>query len=391
VPAATHVALPACGVLLSRTLKPTLSVLEQINRAVAPGPERKTTRYASSPVAPRPGTRVLEYRGRSPYTRDALGPSGCRKVPDGGADRRAPSCARDRHPPVADGAERSARNPVSSGRSGRVGDPGHPARCRAPWAAGILFLDEITSAPPAVSAAAYQLILDRRLGEYRVPDRWAIFAAGNRQGDRGVTYSMPAPFGQPLLALRGRHPSGRLGRLGLCAGDRRAGDRLPALPPGAAVRFRSGAQSGRIPVAALLGVRASLSQEVRGHPRAAAGHLAGVCRAGRGDRGRRPSSTAWIRCPIWMPSWRARRCRSRARSTFSMRSPPPWWGERSGRRGTQDKGRVIGNILAYAGRFPQREMGVMLVSDLHRAVGNSLFEVPAFADWAAGRRGCDAL
>ena len=32
------------------------------------------------------------------------------------------------------------------------------------WPAGILFLDEITSAPPAVSAAAYQLILDRKLG-----------------------------------------------------------------------------------------------------------------------------------------------------------------------------------------------------------------------------------
>ena len=59
---------------------------------------------------------------------------------------------------------------------------------------GILFLDEITSAPPSVSAAAYQLILDRRLGEYRIPDGWAIFAAGNRQGDRGVTYTMPAPL-----------------------------------------------------------------------------------------------------------------------------------------------------------------------------------------------------
>jgi MoxR-like ATPase len=61
-------------------------------------------------------------------------------------------------------------------------------------AAGILFIDEITSAPPSVSAAAYQLILDRRLGEYRVPEHWAIVAAGNRQGDRGVTYSMPAPL-----------------------------------------------------------------------------------------------------------------------------------------------------------------------------------------------------
>src|SRR5690606_7736890 len=60
--------------------------------------------------------------------------------------------------------------------------------------AGILFLDEITSAPPSVSAAAYQLILDRRLGAYQVPEGWAIFAAGNRQGDRGVTYIMPAPL-----------------------------------------------------------------------------------------------------------------------------------------------------------------------------------------------------
>ncbi|MEZ5447510.1 MAG: hypothetical protein R3E89_00195 [Thiolinea sp.] len=59
---------------------------------------------------------------------------------------------------------------------------------------GILFLDEITSAVPSVSAAAYQLILDRRLGDYWVPQGWAIFAAGNRQGDRGVTYTMPAPL-----------------------------------------------------------------------------------------------------------------------------------------------------------------------------------------------------
>lgn len=59
---------------------------------------------------------------------------------------------------------------------------------------GILFLDEITSAPPSVSAAAYQLILDRKLGAYQIPNGWAIFAAGNRQGDRGVTYTMPAPL-----------------------------------------------------------------------------------------------------------------------------------------------------------------------------------------------------
>jgi len=59
---------------------------------------------------------------------------------------------------------------------------------------GILFLDELNSAPPSVQASAYQLILDRRVGEYVLPDGWAIVAAGNREGDRGLTYRMPSPL-----------------------------------------------------------------------------------------------------------------------------------------------------------------------------------------------------
>jgi hypothetical protein len=43
---------------------------------------------------------------------------------------------------------------------------------------------------------------------------------------------------------------------------------------------------------------------------------------------------------------------------------------------------ILGNILEYANVFKQREMGVMLVSDLHRAVGAELFAVPQFAGWA---------
>ncbi len=59
---------------------------------------------------------------------------------------------------------------------------------------GILFLDELNSAPPSVQASAYQLILDRKVGEYELPNGWAIVAAGNREGDRGVTYRMPSPL-----------------------------------------------------------------------------------------------------------------------------------------------------------------------------------------------------
>jgi len=59
---------------------------------------------------------------------------------------------------------------------------------------GILFLDELNTAAPSVQASAYQLILDRRVGEYELPEGWAIVAAGNRENDRGVVYRMPLPL-----------------------------------------------------------------------------------------------------------------------------------------------------------------------------------------------------
>ena len=65
----------------------------------------------------------------------------------------------------------------------------------------ILFLDEMNSAPPAVQAAAYQLILNRRVGTYRLPDNVYIVAAGNREADKGVTYRMPAPLANRFIHL----------------------------------------------------------------------------------------------------------------------------------------------------------------------------------------------
>ena len=55
---------------------------------------------------------------------------------------------------------------------------------------GVLFLDEINAAPPLVQAGLYQLVLDRRVGEYVLPKGWWIVAAGNRQQDRAVTFRM---------------------------------------------------------------------------------------------------------------------------------------------------------------------------------------------------------
>jgi hypothetical protein len=59
---------------------------------------------------------------------------------------------------------------------------------------GILFLDELNAAPAMVQAGCYQLVLDRKLGEYTLPDGWVIVAAGNRDGDRAVTSRMPTPL-----------------------------------------------------------------------------------------------------------------------------------------------------------------------------------------------------
>ena len=66
---------------------------------------------------------------------------------------------------------------------------------------GILFLDELNAAPPLVQAACYQLVLDRRLGEYRLPDGWSIVSAGNRETDRAVTHRMPSALANRFVHL----------------------------------------------------------------------------------------------------------------------------------------------------------------------------------------------
>ena len=68
----------------------------------------------------------------------------------------------------------------------------------------VLFLDEMNSAAPSVQAAGYQLILNRRIGKYRLPDNVVIVAAGNRESDKGVTYRMPAPLANRFLHLEMR-------------------------------------------------------------------------------------------------------------------------------------------------------------------------------------------
>ena len=69
----------------------------------------------------------------------------------------------------------------------------------------ILFLDEMNSAAPSVQAAAYQLVLNRKVGTYSLPDNVVIVAAGNRESDKGVTYRMPAPLSNRFIHLEMTH------------------------------------------------------------------------------------------------------------------------------------------------------------------------------------------
>lgn len=58
---------------------------------------------------------------------------------------------------------------------------------RDPNSRGIILFDELTAADRTLQVAAYEFILDRRLGDlYQVPAGWYICAAGNRAQDRAV-------------------------------------------------------------------------------------------------------------------------------------------------------------------------------------------------------------
>lgn len=67
-----------------------------------------------------------------------------------------------------------------------------------------LFLDEMNSAAPAVQAASYQLVLNRRIGKYKLPDNVVVIAAGNRESDKGVTYRMPTPLANRFVHIEMR-------------------------------------------------------------------------------------------------------------------------------------------------------------------------------------------
>jgi len=246
---------------------------------------------------------------------------------------------------------------------------------------GILFLDEITSAVPSVSAAAYQLILDRRLGDYRVPDGWAIFSAGNRQGDRGVTYTMPAP-----LANRFSHYDIEINLDDWAAWAYRQHidqriigflryrpellfDFDPALNPMAFPSPRSWEFAHRA-----LAKFADLPQLLSGALQACVGQAAGIeLHAFVQSLDKLPDLDAILAGEQISPP-------KEIDLQYALASALV--GRAIAAQDSENSKQVTGRILDYAGTFRHKEMGVMLVSDMLRAIGDEIFSVPEFTAWA---------
>jgi hypothetical protein len=65
----------------------------------------------------------------------------------------------------------------------------------------MILLDELTSAPKAVQAAAYKLILDRQVGQHKLHDNVVICAAGNLATDNAVVHKMSTALRSRMLHL----------------------------------------------------------------------------------------------------------------------------------------------------------------------------------------------
>lgn len=248
---------------------------------------------------------------------------------------------------------------------------------------GILFLDEITSAAPTVSAAAYQLILDRRLGAYRIPDGWAIFAAGNRQGDRGVTFAMPSP-----LANRFSHfeVDTHLDDWVAWAYANGIDERVIAF-----LRFRPELLFDFDPAHNPVAFPSPRSWEfahralhkfhdhtdlLRGALQACVGPAAGIeLQAFVDNLDNLPDIDAII-------NGQGDQVAVPREIDLQYAVASALVGRAIRAQKTANEMDIYGRILDYAARFPQREMGVMLVSDMQRAIGRKVFAVPQFANWA---------
>ncbi|MGW4668718.1 AAA family ATPase [Streptosporangium sandarakinum] len=70
---------------------------------------------------------------------------------------------------------------------------------------GLLFLDELSTAPPAVQAALLRLVLERRVGALRLPAGVRIVAAANPRSSAADGWELSPPLANRFVHLQWRH------------------------------------------------------------------------------------------------------------------------------------------------------------------------------------------
>ncbi len=66
---------------------------------------------------------------------------------------------------------------------------------------GVLVLDDLPAATPAMSVAARQLVLERRVHDHRISDNILIMVTGNRREDKSAASTLPAHFRNSILLM----------------------------------------------------------------------------------------------------------------------------------------------------------------------------------------------
>ncbi len=246
---------------------------------------------------------------------------------------------------------------------------------------GVLFLDEITSAVPTVTAAAYQLILDRRLGEYRVPEGWLIFAAGNRHGDRGVTYAMPAPLANRFVHYEIEADVDDWVAWAFETGIDARLIGFVRFRPDLLFQFDPERQSAAFPSPRTWAYADGALRKFKDLPDLLRESIKGSVGANAAA-----AFGAYLRHLDVLPD----PAMALAGGTIAVLNSVELeyafatsLAQHIVRLGVLERRSVLGRALNLARNFKHREIGVMLVTDLHRIIGQPFYDVPEFVEWAA--------
>lgn len=238
--------------------------------------------------------------------------------------------------------------------------------------AGILFLDELNAAPPLVQAACYQLVLDRKLGEYSLPADWRIVAAGNRETDRAVTSRMPSALANRFIHISVDTDLQDWVSWALSAGIQTEVIAFLRFRPGLLHAFDPARNDKAFPTPRSW---AFVSSILAGNPAEAIRH---ELLSGTVGEGAATEFVAFLRICHSLPSPDAVLMNP---GTAEVPTDPATLYALTGALARKASANTMDSLMTYAGRMPA-EFSVLLVKDILRS-DPQLANTRAYIDWAA--------